>query len=477
MGVVTPDGTTAANGRNRGVSVKPASGTVARMKGAAITVGLLAGVIAAPRARACGWDSESYHAEAKSLPCVYNAVTGTYPRHTPSYFETRAVAADAALAWAPDYAPALDDKGLALMKMGRLDEARAVMERRARLAPDAYAAHANLGTLYTFTGDYDLALAEIDRAMKIEPAAHFGRENYHRKLVEYLRALRDPAGAAKVLERDFLGLAVTKEQRAAGSPAALAAAGVTPDAFDALVSMITVYGADRVSHVHFALGDLLALRGDHRLAWTAYENARALSHPRSKELRRWQTELEDAIVRERLREPHPPESLSNGKYRGMPRALGGAHAVAGMLNTNYETWELSQLRHGLPVWRAEGLNVIYAKQHELRRRCESPGVIDARPAVAPERASATAAITKPGEGDAYLTALEAAAALPRPPAVTCAARAAAEAAFRTTHAKDLAVAPGLLQSIDADPARRARLTRALDTLVDAAMACRRPKRR
>jgi tetratricopeptide (TPR) repeat protein len=428
-------------------------------------------VLADGRARACGWDSESYHAEAKSLPCVYNAITGIYPRHTPRYYETRVAAADAALAWAPELPTALDDKGLALMKLGRLPEARAVMERREKLAPDAYAAHANLGTLYTFTGDWDLALTHIDRAMKLEPAAHFGREMYHRKLVEYLRALqRDPA---KALERDFLGLAPTKEQRLHGSRAQVAAAGVAPEAFDALVSMITVYGAERVSHVHLALGNALAMRGDRRLAWTAYENARALGHPRAKELKQWQKELGDALAAERPRAP--PGDLRPGGYQGMPRALGGAHAVAAMLNENYSSWELGQLKRGLPVWRAEGLDVVYAKQHELRRRCESPGVIGDRPAdprvdeaaarAAAAKVTSAASPVKPAELDAYLSTLEAAAALPR----ACAARAPAVASFRAAH--PLAPSPVLLQALDADATRRPRFKRALDALVDATMSC------
>jgi tetratricopeptide (TPR) repeat protein len=439
----------------------------------------LAVLAAAPRARACGWDGESYHAEAKSLPCVFNALTGIYPRHTPRYYETRVAGADAALAWAPDLAAALDDEGIALMKLGRLPEARAVMERRAKLAPDAYPAHANLGTLYTFTGDWDLALREIDRAMKLEPAAHFGRETYHRQLVEYLRALA--ANPTKTLERDFLGLALTTEQRLRGTPAQLAAAGVKPDAFDALVSMITVYGAERVSHVHFALGDLLALRGDRRLAWTAYENARTLGHPRAKELKQWMKELGDVIAAERPRVP--PRRGQPGGYQGMSRALGGAHAVAAMLTSNYETWELAQLKRGLPVWRAEGLTVVYAKQHELRRRCESPGVIGDRPADprADEAAAREGAARIPAahasanatELDAYLTALEGAAALP----AACGTRAEVEATYRAAHAAALAPRPSTLQALEADPARRPRFRRALDALVDTTMSCAPPARR
>jgi hypothetical protein len=117
---------------------------------------VVAGVAAAPtrRAPACGWDTESYHAEATSLPCVYNVVLDDYPRHAVAYYETRIAAADAALAWAPYYSAALDDKAIALFERGRLEPSRAVMLRRAEADPDGYATHANLGTLVTFTGDW-----------------------------------------------------------------------------------------------------------------------------------------------------------------------------------------------------------------------------------------------------------------------------------------------------------------------------------
>jgi hypothetical protein len=153
----------------------------------------------------------------------------------------------------PDYAPALDDRAVAFLKLGRLEDSRKAMLRLAEVDPDSYATHANLGTLYTFTGEYDKALVHIDRAMALEPQAHFGREKYHRQLVQYLLDGRKDPEIFK--QRDFLGLEPTKEQRFHGSEEAFAAAGVAPEAFDALVSMIAVYGADRVSHLYFALGD------------------------------------------------------------------------------------------------------------------------------------------------------------------------------------------------------------------------------
>jgi tetratricopeptide (TPR) repeat protein len=441
------------------------------MKRAALTAFFLAAALASSRvARACGWDGESYHAEAKSLPCVYAAVTGIYPKHTPEYFETRAAAAEAALAWAPTDVAALDDRGLALMRLGRLADARAVMERRLALEPDAYASHANLGTLYTFTGDWDLALAHIDRAMKIEPAAHFGREGYHRQLVVYLKAVA--ADRAVALDKDFLGLSLTKEQRLSGSPAKLAAAGIAPDAIDALVSMITVYGADRVSHVYVALGNVLALHGDLRLAWTAYADALALKHPRDAGLARWQGELQGKISDEHFRNAPPRAPDRPGGYQGMDRGFGGAASVAGHMDYNYGNWERQQLRKGLPVWREAGLSVVYAKMHALGKRCATPGLVDERPAdpkvddAAAKAAASPPASAKPDpSAEPYLAALEGAAALPP----TCSSRAKAEADFRAAHAAALGSPPRIAHL---STAQRARFTRALDAIVDATMACR-----
>lgn len=52
-------------------------------------------------ARACGWDWETYHAEARSLPCVFDTLLGFWPKHSDEYHRTRIQAADHALDWMP----------------------------------------------------------------------------------------------------------------------------------------------------------------------------------------------------------------------------------------------------------------------------------------------------------------------------------------------------------------------------------------
>ena len=208
-------------------------------------------------ASACAWDNETYLAEAKSLPCVLDVLVGRYPKHTREYFDARIRAADAALSWVPLWTAPLDTKGVALMRLGRFSEARTVMDRRAEADPEAYASHANLGTLLTFTGSYEAALKHVDKALAVEPDAHFGRERYHRLLLVFLQRVAADSNAS--MEGDFLGPDLTSEQLFQGSEKRFRDGGGDESVFDALVAMIAVYGADEVSHVYFALANQLAL--------------------------------------------------------------------------------------------------------------------------------------------------------------------------------------------------------------------------
>ena len=315
------------------------------------------------------------------MPCVFDALMGYWPKHTDAYYERRIEAFDLGLAWMPDWTDGLDAKGISLLKLGRLPEAETVMKRRLDIAPDAYPSHANLGTLYTFTGAYDDALRHIDRAMKIEPEAHFGREQYHRDLVDYLR--RGKADPAVFTKETFVGIAPTPNQRAQGSKALWTRLGVNEDAVDALVAMLTVYGADELAEVYFALGELLATRGNRRLAYTAYRRAKELGHPRAATAKRAMSDIDAALRksfykgtgRNGYRRGHGPIRQQD-IYRGIGRKYAHERGGAKALQRDYAAWENAQLAKELPVWTQAGLDEVYAHMHDVRRRCKAPRLID-----------------------------------------------------------------------------------------------------
>jgi len=313
-------------------------------------LGVAALMLSADQARACGWDTETVFAESTTLPCVYSVVFGRYAKHTPEYLRARIAAADAALAWSPTAVDALDMKAIAQLRLGELEPAKKTMLARAAIEPEAYATHANLGTLLTFTGEFEASLKHIDAATKLEPEAHFGREKWHRALVVYLRDLqKDPSLA----HRSFVGPAPTEAELLSGTKATFKG---DPRVFDALVSMIAVYGADGLSHVHYALGEQLALHGDRPMAFAAFRRAVELGHPAKKDL--------EALL-----------AKMKKTYWTAEHDYGWEQDMAGRMSKDYAYWEKTQVAQGLPVWRDEGVKAVFDKQHWYSARCLAPEII------------------------------------------------------------------------------------------------------
>jgi tetratricopeptide (TPR) repeat protein len=364
---------------------------VAAVRSTVASVLALATLSLADSAPACGWTWETYAAEAKSLPCVHDALVGYFPKHGEAYHRAVIDAVDYATSWAPAFTAGLDAKGIALMHLGRLEEARAVMSKRLAVAPDAYPSHANLGTLYTFTGEYEKALEHVDRAMALEPKAHFGREKYHRKLVEFLRAVKADPNVR--LTKNFLGVEPTPVDRTQGSRTRYEKAGFQDDAIDALVSMIAVYGAENLADIYFTLGELLALRGYPKLAFTAYKRASELKHPREKELGIFRSLVLSTIKgpaaepRRRIPGPGGFDVFEDrpGGYYGIAEFYAGKRVEADGMRADYVRWEERQIKKGLAVWTEAGIEKIYKRMNEVRARCPAPSIIDAEgPKEAPD---------------------------------------------------------------------------------------------
>ncbi len=339
---------------------------------------------------ACGWDNETYHAEATQLPCVADVLLGFTTPHTPEYYEARVAAMDEALAVLPVWLEGLDNKGIALLHLGRLEEAEAVMRRRFELAPEAYAGHANLGTIYTFMGRLDEAEDHIRAAMEIEPDAHFGREQLHLDFVLHLkRVAADPSQRGA----NFMGLKLSKQQRLSGSPAKYSAAGYTQRELDGLIAMLTVYGAHDHPDLLYALGDLLALRGMTRLAWTAYHRARRSGHPNTGELYQLEKALSGALE-SAWRRTHPGKRGGEGDYGPLAGVYVSKTNRAKTLREKYQKWERAQVKAGLQVWTEEGLTTIYDEMNRRRKRCKVAPVHREKPvssSTSPESADAASA--------------------------------------------------------------------------------------
>ncbi|MCC9658188.1 hypothetical protein [Rhodopirellula halodulae] len=136
---------------------------------------------------ACLWDRDTLAMERRFYPHAHEMIAGFFPKHSDAYYEWRIddrLAVPEESRSPSDY----DDLAVAYDKLGQHDEAVAVMEKKLERFPKEgrYQSEANLGTFLIHAGRYAEGLVHIQRAIEINPEAHFGREIYQQLLVEYL---------------------------------------------------------------------------------------------------------------------------------------------------------------------------------------------------------------------------------------------------------------------------------------------------
>jgi len=150
---------------------------------------------------ACLWDRDTLAMERQRFPTTLELITGKFLRHSSDFYEWRVEETSDRLELQPT--PELyDDLAVAYEKLGRTDEAIRIIEQKASLYPGLYSTHANLGTFFFHAGNYESGLKEIDKALAINPDAHFGREVYQKRLVEYLLSKRPGGSMALPLSDD-----------------------------------------------------------------------------------------------------------------------------------------------------------------------------------------------------------------------------------------------------------------------------------
>ncbi|MGV3722192.1 MAG: hypothetical protein ACO1SX_14890 [Actinomycetota bacterium] len=247
------------------------------------TVGLLLtlmlALLAAP-ARACLWDSDTLEAESKGMPGVVDVITGRFHRNPPLYYELRIRRATVELNESPANLEAFDDLAVAYDRLGKGAEAIAAMEAKRKAldrmpAGDAevrkhhYRYLANQGTFWAhrwFREGADRKRPEmlrrgrdlIRQAIELNPNAHFGREKYQLRALEWIL---DPAD-----QPNLLGL--NSPVHAARPFGHLASLGMG-DAVTGLSGLIVLGNAWESVDVFEALTAALHCEGQSSLAYLA----------------------------------------------------------------------------------------------------------------------------------------------------------------------------------------------------------------
>jgi tetratricopeptide (TPR) repeat protein len=152
----------------------------------AAVVAVLGGLLLPSVAIACMWDYDTIKMERTRFPGTLELITGKFLRHSPEFYRWRIENRLKRLQSDPDNSALLDDLAVAYDKTDQHDKAIETALKTEKLHPGRYETAANLATFYFHAGKLTEGLPVIDKALKINPEAHFGREKYQKVLVEYI---------------------------------------------------------------------------------------------------------------------------------------------------------------------------------------------------------------------------------------------------------------------------------------------------
>jgi tetratricopeptide (TPR) repeat protein len=267
---------------------------------------MIALALAAP-ARACLWDDDTLADEKRGLPGMAALLADKYERHSAFFYEKRIERARADLAKSPADARAHDNLAVALDRLGRHEEALQAALAKDRVLPGQYTTHANLGTIYYHLGRLEPSVAHIERALAIDPKAHFGREEYQLRLVRQELALSKNPELAK---NGPLGVPFSESHCVGDVEAWRKNGGFRSDPIEAVAGIIR-FSNPRAPQLWYILGELLSMRGDKHFAIRAFSRAIEAGHPRAQELKEFIDQMRgmmtdesgiapEVIARERL---------------------------------------------------------------------------------------------------------------------------------------------------------------------------------
>ncbi len=135
---------------------------------------------------ACLWDYDTIQMERQRFPEINELIAGKFLRHSPEFYQWRIKDRENRLRQSPDSLALYDDLAVSYSKLENNKKAIEVILRKEKLKPGMYETYANLGTFYIHDGQLEKGLEYINKAIEINPNAHFGREIYQKHLVEYI---------------------------------------------------------------------------------------------------------------------------------------------------------------------------------------------------------------------------------------------------------------------------------------------------
>lgn len=135
---------------------------------------------------ACINDADTRFFESQRFPNETELMSGDFITHTKEFYSWRVQDRLEKLKKEPNNLYYYDDLAVSYEKTGQIDKAILTLEKIYKQNPKRYETIANLGTFYIHNKQYEKGLELLKKAVIINPNAHFGREIYQIKIVEYI---------------------------------------------------------------------------------------------------------------------------------------------------------------------------------------------------------------------------------------------------------------------------------------------------
>ena len=218
---------------------------------------------------ACLWDSDTIRDEIQARPSLFELVTGHLPHHGTAYYEARV---DRLEPKRDRSREETNDLAVALIRLGRFDEACALLKAQLAKEPDRYITLSNLGVLHKKQGDYARAADYIHQALAIKPEGHMGLGDWYEKALAW-RAQRESETSPPV--ENFLGDNYDKQKPSIGRSWPLT--GEREEQFDKLQNLLR--NDQGFADGFLVMGDFLVTYGDLHLGMICYYRSLQLNHP------------------------------------------------------------------------------------------------------------------------------------------------------------------------------------------------------
>ena len=174
---------------------------------------------------ACLWDRDTLAEEAARNDEGFLAITGRFPRNPPLYYQLRLERVEKEIAQMPNALHLYDDAAVASDRLNRpgeglewLAKKKIVMDAMPKdrdLGDHPYRYYANLGTLRAHKWiaegaraedmkSLDSAILAIEKALEINPKAHFGRERAQLALLMFMKAERIKDGVQLIASAESM---------------------------------------------------------------------------------------------------------------------------------------------------------------------------------------------------------------------------------------------------------------------------------